>query len=165
MKLSLFLLFLISKLSFLVSPVSAQCPVCIITVGGGMLIAKKMGIDDLLVSIWISALNTAIAFWLAPKIKIKFLKNGHILALLLLLTTLSYFYFTDQIGPSNQIVGLNKIVLGQIIGLIAMAIANHGYLFVKKKNSNKTPFPYAKVVFPLVLVFLVTIIFKSLFKL
>lgn len=165
MKLSLFFLILISKLSFLVSSAHAQCPVCIITVGGGMLIAKKMGIDDLLVSIWISALNTAIAFWLAPKIKIKFLKNGHILALLLLLTTLSYFYFTDQIGPSNQIIGLNKIVLGQIIGLIAMAIANHGYLFVKKKNSNKTPFPYAKVVFPLVLVFLVTIIFKSLFKL
>jgi hypothetical protein len=165
MKLSLFFLILISKLSFLVSPVSAQCPVCIITVGGGMLIAKKLGIDDFLVSIWISALNTAIAFWLAPKIKIKFLKNGHILALLLLATTLSYFYFTDQIGPSNQILGFNKIVFGQIFGLITMAIANHSYLFVKKKNNNRAPFPYAKVVFPLALVTLITIFFKLIFKL
>ncbi len=24
----------------------AQCPVCIITVGGGMLLAQKLGIDD-----------------------------------------------------------------------------------------------------------------------
>ena len=55
--------------------VGAQCPVCIITVGGGMLIAKKLGIDDFLISIWISALNTAIAFWLAPKLKIKFFKT------------------------------------------------------------------------------------------
>ena len=55
-----------------ITPAYAQCPVCIITVGGGMLLAKKLGVDDLLVSIWISALNTAIAFWLAPKLKIKY---------------------------------------------------------------------------------------------
>lgn len=165
MKLSLFLLFLISKLSFLASSAHAQCPVCIITVGGGMLIAKKLGIDDFLVSIWISALNTAIAFWLAPKIKIKFLKNGHILALLLLATTLSYFYFTDQIGPSNQIIGLNKIVFGQVVGLVAMAIGTHLYLLLKKRNGGKTIFPYARVVFPVSLVLLATLIFKLIFKL
>jgi len=165
MKLFLFFLFLISKLSFLVSPASAQCPVCIITVGGGMLIAKKMGIDDLLVSIWISALNTAIAFWLAPKIKIKLLNNGHILGIIFFIFVLSYFYFTDQIGPGNQVLGVNKIVFGQIIGLIAMTLGSHLYLFLKKRNGGKTIFPYARVVFPFVLVLLATIIFKLIFKL
>ena len=43
--------------------VYAQCPVCIVTVGGGLLIAKKLGIDDLLTALWISGLNTAISFW------------------------------------------------------------------------------------------------------
>ena len=165
MKLFLFFLFLISKLSFLVSPASAQCPVCIITVGGGMLIAKIMGIDDLLVSIWISALNTAIAFWLAPKIKIKLLNNGHILGIIFFIFVLSYFYFTDQIGPGNQVLGVNKIVFGQIIGLIAMTLGSHLYLFLKKRNGGKTIFPYARVVFPFVLVLLATIIFKLIFKL
>lgn len=67
MNVFVFLLVLVSSFSFPVS-VSAQCPICIVTVGGGMLIAKKLGIDDFLVSIWISALNTAIAFYLADKI-------------------------------------------------------------------------------------------------
>jgi len=130
-----------------------------------MLIAKKMGIDDLLVSIWISALNTAIAFWLAPKIKIKLLNNGHILGIIFFIFVLSYFYFTDQIGPGNQVLGVNKIVFGQIIGLIAMTLGSHLYLFLKKRNGGKTIFPYARVVFPFVLVLLATIIFKLIFKL
>lgn len=146
--------------------VGAQCPVCIITVGGGMLIAKKLGIDDFLVSIWISALNTAIAFWLAPKIKIKLLKNGHVLALLLLATTLLYFQFTDQIGATtNSLLGLDKIVFGQLIGLITMTLGSHLYLFLKKRNGGKTIFPYARVVFPVSLVLLATLIFKLIFKL
>jgi len=48
-------------------PVYASCPVCVITVGGGLLIAKKLGIDDLLVSIWLSGLNSAMAFWIFKK--------------------------------------------------------------------------------------------------
>jgi len=146
--------------------VGAQCPICIITVGGGMLIAQKLGIDDFLVSIWISALNTAIAFWLAPKLKIKFLKNGHILALFLIATTLLYFKFTDQIGVStNRLLGIDKIIFGQTIGFIAMALGNHSYSLVKKKNGGKTIFPYARVVFPLGSVLLFTLILKLIFKL
>ncbi len=151
---------------FIASTAYAQCPICIVTVGGGMLIAKKLGIDDFLVSIWISALNTAIAFWLAPKIKIKLLNNGHILALLLLATTLLYFQFTDQIGSAtNRLLGLDKIVFGQIVGLIAMTLGSHLYLFLKKRNGGKTIFPYARVVFPVSLVLLATLIFKLIFKL
>lgn len=149
-----------------ISPAYAQCPICIVTVGGGMLIAKKLGIDDFLISIWISALNTAIAFWLAPKIKIKLLNNGHILAALLIATTLLYFQFTDQLGgATNRLLGIDKIIFGQIVGFIAMAVGNHSYNFFKKRNGGKTIFPYAKVVFPVTAVLLFTLIFKLIFKL
>lgn len=150
--------------------VGAQCPVCIVTVGGGMLIAQKLGIDDLLVSIWISALNVAISFWMAPKFKIKlpvlkYLNNGHILAIVLLLTTLYYFQFTGQMGHStNKLLGIDKILFGQLLGTFAMMTANHGYQFIKKKF-GRTPFPYAKVVFPFGLVLLTTLIFKLVFGL
>lgn len=149
-----------------ITPAYAQCPICIVTVGGGMLLAKKLGIDDFLVSIWISALNTAIAFWLAPKLKLKFLKNGHILGLILLITTLTYFQFTGQIGhASNRLLGIDKIIFGQIVGFLAMALGNHGYFLTKKKNGGKTIFPYAKVVFPVTAVLITTLIFKLAFKL
>lgn len=153
-------------LVFAATPVVAQCPVCIVTVGGGMLIAKKLGIDDFLVSIWISALNTAISFWLAPKLKLKLLKNPWALSLIMLGLTLAYFQFTDQIGSNgNRLLGLDKIVFGQIIGLLAMFIGNFIYGFTKYKNGNKTLFPYAKVVFPVGLVLLVTLFFQLVFNL
>jgi len=161
-----FLTILVSCFSFLVSPAFAQCPVCIVTVGGGMLIAQKLGIDDFLVSIWISALNTAISFWLAQKIKIKILKNGHILSILMLATVLAYFRFTDEIGVSgNTLLGIDKIIFGSLVGLLAMGLGNHTYIFTKAKNGGKTIFPYAKVAFPLGFVLVVTLIFKAIFKL
>ena len=147
------------------APAYAQCPICIVTVGGGMLIAKKLGIDDLLVSIWISALNVAISFWLATKLKNKFLRNGHILTSILLATTLVYFQFTGQLGhPGNRLLGIDKVVFGQILGVIAMMVANHSYQAIKKRLGH-TPFPYAKVAFPLGLVLLVTFLFKIIFNL
>jgi hypothetical protein len=160
-----FLTIFLTGLTF-TSPASAQCPVCIVTVGGGMYLAKKLGIDDLLISIWISALNVAITFWMAPKIKIKFIKNPYILSVLMMGLTLFYFQFTDQIGGiTNRVLGIDKIVLGQFVGLLTMYLGNYLYSFTKKRNNNKTIFPYAKVVFPVGLVIVITLLFKLFFRL
>jgi len=144
----------------------AQCPVCIVTIGGGMFLAKKLGIDDLLVSIWISALNTAISFWLAPKLKLKLFKNPWILSLIMLGLTLFYFQFTDQIGHiSNRLLGIDKIIFGQTLGMLVMFLGNFIYGFTKYKNGGITLFPYAKVVFPVSLILITTLVFKLAFKL
>lgn len=153
------------------TPVSAQCPVCIVTVGGGMLIAKQLGIDDFLVSVWISALNTAISFWLATGMKSKalrpkFLHNPWIFSILMFLLTLFYFQFTGQLGGStNRLLGLNKIIFGQTVGLLAMFVGNFIYGFTKYRNDNQALFPYSKVVFPVGLVLLITLFFKFAYKL
>jgi len=157
-----FLLFMTVNFLF-PPPVLAQCPVCIVTVGGGMLLAKKLGIDDLLVSIWISALNTALAFWLAPKIKK--LSHPYLLSLIFYLLSLAYFKFTDQLGhPANRLLGVDKIFLGQTVGFFVLGLANHAYLYLKKRLA-RPPFPYAKVVFPTAAIFLVTVVFKLIFHL
>ncbi|HAP37300.1 hypothetical protein A2574_02430 [Candidatus Shapirobacteria bacterium RIFOXYD1_FULL_38_32] len=156
------------------APVAAQCPVCIVTVGGGMFLAQRLGIDDLLVSIWISALNTAIAFYLAPKINsgvrrnkiLQIFANPWILSILLYLTTILYFQFTNQLGVStNKLLGFDKIFLGQTIGLLTMFAGNYLYSYFKTKNGNKALFPYSKVVFPVGMVLLITLIFKFSFNL
>lgn len=153
------------------TPVGAQCPICIVTVGGGMLIAQKLGIDDLLVSIWISALNTAISFWLANGLRTKalrprFLHNPWLLSFLMLSLTLFYFRFTDQIGhPANRLLGIDKVVFGQTVGLLTMFVGNFIYGFTKYQNGHRALFPYAKVVFPVGLVLIITLIFKFAFNL
>lgn len=151
-------------MSFVV-PAYAQCPVCVVTVGGGMLIAKKLGVDDLLMALWISALNTAISFWLAPKFKLKLLKNSYVFSFLMFVFTLVYFQFTDQISPTNQVLGISKIIVGLVFGMLIMFLANNFYAFIKKKNGNKTPFPYAKVVFPLLFILILSFLFKLIFRL
>lgn len=151
---------------FLVKPVLAQCPVCIVTVGGGMLLAQKLGIDDLLVSIWISALNTAISFWLAPKFKIKFLKNPYIFSIILYIFTLFYFYFTDQIGfKNNKVLGFDKILLGQTVGLLVMFLSVFIDKFIRQKNNNKVLFYYQKVIIPVFLLISFTLFFNFAFGL
>jgi hypothetical protein len=146
--------------------VYAQCPVCIVTVGGGMLIAKKLGVDDLLVSIWISALNTAISFWLATKFKINFLRNPWILSFIMFGLTLFYFQFTGQTGhASNRVIGIDKIIFGQTLGMVAMFVGNFIYGYTKYRNNRRTLFPYAKVVFPVSVVLIVTLVCKVAFNL
>jgi len=151
---------------FLVKTIYAQCPVCIVTVGGGMLLAKKLGIDDFLVSLWISGLNTAISFWIAPKFKIKLLGNPVIFSLLMFGLSLFYFYYTDQIGSiNNRVLGLDKIIFGQVLGLLIMFLGIFIDRYSRKLNGGKILFPYQKVVFPVGSLIIFTLLFKLIFKL
>ena len=151
---------------FLVKVAYAQCPVCIVTVGGGMFLAQKLGVDDFLVSLWISALNTAISFWLAPKIKNRILGSPIIFSLLMFGLTIFYFISTDQTGsPTNQIFGLDKIIFGQILGLFIMFLGIFIDRHSRKLNGGKILFPYQKVVFPVGTLIIFTLLFKLIFKL
>lgn len=164
-----FILFplLLSTFYFLLStPTFAQCPVCIVTVGGGMFLADRLGIDDFLVSLWISGLNVAISFWLATKIKNRFLGNPVILSFLMYGLTLGYFIFTQQTGlPSNQILGLDKIIFGQTLGLFIWFLGIFVDRYSRKLNGGKILFPYQKVVFPVGILILLTVLFKFIFSL
>lgn len=136
----------------LFKPVYASCPVCVITVGGGLLIAKKLGIDDLLVSIWISGLNTAIAFWIASFTKNKLFKNAYILSSIFYLLTIIYLWYSKQL--------VNKVSLGLTVGLVVFFLAMITDKILRKKKNGKVLFYYQKVVIPLVYLIVTTIIFK-----
>lgn len=149
-----------------VKPVYATCPVCVVTVGGGLFIAKRLGIDDLLVSIWISGLNTAIAFYIATKINKKILNNPLVLSIIFYLLTIIYFLYSKQIGHlGNSVLGIDKILLGTTVGLFIFLIS----FFTEKKlrflNKGKVLFYYQKVIIPFLFLVVTTVIFKIIFKL
>ena len=159
-------LLLVASYLLLATPVSAQCPVCIVTVGGGMFLADRLGIDDFLVSLWISGLNVAISFWLAPKIKNHFFSNPIILSFLMYGLTLGYFIYTNQTGsPSNTLFGLDKIIFGQTLGLFIWFLGIFVDRYSRKLNGGKILFPYQKVVFPVGILTLLTVLFKLIFNL
>ena len=148
---------------FLIKPVYAQCPVCVVTVGGGLLIAKKLGIDDLLISIWLSALNTVIAFWLVTKIKKRPWNNGYLWTAGFFLLTVVYLTITKQIGHiNNTFLRIDKVLFGLVVGLVISIGAILFDEFLRVKNNGKVLFSYQKIIIPVVLLTITTIIFKSL---
>lgn len=161
-----FVLLLATSYLLPATPAFAQCPVCIVTVGGGMFLADRLGIDDFLVSLWISGLNVAISFWLATKIKNRFLGNPVILSFLMYGLTLGYFIFTQQTGSSaNTLLGLDKIIFGQTLGLFIWFLGIFVDRYSRKLNGGKILFPYQKVVFPVGILTILTVLFKFIFKL
>lgn len=151
---------------FLVKEIYSQCPICIVTVGGGMILAKKFGVDDLMVSLWIAALNAAIALWLAPKFKIKLLKNPYFLTILFLALTLIYFQTTNQLGSiTNTFLGINKVIFGQVLGTLLILIGSYIDKITRINNNGKVLFYYQKVIFPIGLLIIFTLIFKFIFNL
>ena len=150
-------------MSFLVPEVNAQCPVCIVTVGGGLLIAKKLGIDDLLVAIWISSLNTALSFWIARSMKVNILKNPLLWTFGLFITSIVYLYFSKQIGHSgNTLWGIDKVVFGMTTGLVVSLMAIGIDQLLRRTHNGKVYFPYQKVIIPLLLLIGSTLIFNIL---
>lgn len=138
----------------------ASCPVCIVTVGGGLFIAKKLGIDDLIVTLWISGLNTALAFYLASKFKKPvILKNGYFWSILFYLTTIIYFFSSKQAGIGNNFLGIDKALLGLSLGVIIFFLSIFFDKYLRYKNGGKVMFYYQKVIIPVGLLTLLSLVF------
>lgn len=144
--------------------VYAGCPVCIISVGGGLWIAKVLGIDSAIVAVWLSAFNTAFAFWLASLIKKKPFNNKWVLSMFFYLFTFFYFKVSKQITRLEPILGMDRVVFGLSLGMLLFFTAELINSFLKRKNAGRVLFPSQKVAISVaILVF--TSLFLSLIKL
>lgn len=150
---------------FFIKSAYATCPVCVITVGGGLILAKRLGIDDLLVSIWISGLNTAVAYLIASKIKNKIFKSGLFWSVIFYGLTIIYLWFSKQLGhPGNTFFGADKVILGMTLGFFVFLLSVCIDKYIRKVNKGKVLFYYQKVIIPLSFLLMTTIIFKVLLK-
>lgn len=150
----------------LIPTVYAQCPVCVVTVGGGLFIAKKLGIDSLLTALWISGLNTAIAFWLVSYIKKpKFLKNPFLWTAILFASTWGYLAASKQMyHKGDTFLHLDKVLTGLFVGTTVWLLGIWLDKLTRKLNGGKILFYYQKVIIPLFVLLATTGIFALLVK-
>lgn len=148
----------------LISSVYAQCPVCVVTVGGGLLIAKKLGIDNLLTALWISGLNTAVSFWFVTFVKKpKVLKNPLLWTILMFGGTVAYLYGTKQmLHGGGTFMGIDKVLVGLFTGMVVWLLGIGTDKLIRKYNNGKVLFFYQKVIVPLVLLTVTSILFSLL---
>ena len=148
--------------------VGAQpCPVCVVAIGAGLGFSRWFGIDDVVASIWIGALLTVITIWTLMWMKNKkwsFQDDGVVITLSYILLTYIPLYYAGIVGnPLNMIWGMDKILVGSIIGAVVFFIGHWINLYLKSKNNGKVFFPYQRVAIPVGVIFLTSLVFHFLF--
>ena len=144
----------------------AQCPVCTIAVGAGLGLSRYLGIDDLVAGVWLGGFLTSFSLmsanWLYKKDFFKKIKKSYLnfgSFFLYFLLTFIPLHFAGITGhPFNKIAGIDKLLVGSSIGVLVFLTS----LFLDKKAREKFGkqfFNYQKVVFPVALLAIVSLIF------
>jgi len=141
----------------------AFCPVCTIAVGAGVGLSRYFGVDDTITGLWVGALVVSMIMWTINWLntkKIKFIGRKIIITLAYYGFIVIPFFYTGIMGhPLNKIWGVDKLLVGIIIGSIFFFIFGQGYQYMKKRNNDKAYFPFQKVVMPVSPLIILTIIF------
>ena len=140
----------------------AVCPICVVAVGTGLGFSRWIGVDDVISSIWIGALLISTSMWTLTWLKIKgweFKYSRFIVPTAFYLLTLVPLYFAGIIGhPLNQIFGIDKIIFGTVTGTIIFMASVWLHNYLKRKNNFKSFFPYQKVVLPVLILIIISLI-------
>lgn len=144
-KISYFLPILFFKISF----AQAICPVCTVVVGAGIGLSRWLGIDDSITGVWIGALLISVSLWTINWISSKEWRfKGYktaVFAFYVSLIIIPLFWMDVLFHPLNQIWGIDKLVIGIIIGILFFILSYKIHFYLKKKNNDKVYFPFQKV--------------------
>ena len=159
------LLILLTPLVF-ASKTYAFCPLCTVAVGAGVGVSRSLGIDDVIVGVWIGGLLVSSSMWLFEWLKgKKIVKKGNegwwslgitVLMYALVLIPLKYKGIIGH--PLNTMLGIDKVVLGIMLGSIVFFSAGRLHFYLKRMNREKVCIPYQKVILPVGALWLTTII-------
>ena len=147
---------------FFIPKALAVCPVCTIAIGAGVGLSRWLGVDDSITGLWIGAIILSSAFWTNNYlIKRKWNFIGS-----LLLSIIFYYaivliplYTKDIIGhPFNKLCGIDKLLFGIVLGSILFLFSFWLDSYIKKSNHNKVRFYYQKVVIPIIILVITSII-------
>lgn len=141
----------------------AVCPVCTIAVGAGLEGMRILGVDDVLTGIWAGGLTLSLFFWTASWLK----KKGVESALWQIIVPFVTYYallgcvylLPDVHYGACRLWGMDKLLLGIIIGTVTFWFGGILHSRLKKRNGGKVYFKFQKVVIPVVCLLIMTGIF------
>ncbi len=152
----------------LAKPALAICPVCTVAVIGGLGLSRYFGIDDIISGLWIGGLAVSLSVWTVTwltKKNIKFLAEKFLVPLLYYCLIIIPLYLKDIIGhPLNTFWGIDKLLLGIILGSLTFWLMAIWYSYLKQKNQGHAYFPFQKVVMPISPLIVLSVIFYFLTK-
>ena len=151
---------------FFARSAQAVCPVCVVAVSACVGLSEYLGIDDTISGLWIGGLLVSMTIWTIDWLKkknIRFYGRKILTATLFYVFTIGPLYKNEMIGhPLNKFWGVDKLLLGIILGSIFFLVAVFLNSYLKKKNNDKVFFPFQKVVVPIVILGILSGIFYFL---
>jgi len=164
-RISVGLLLLLTPLVF-AAKTYAICPLCTIAVGAGVGFSRSLGIDDVIVGLWVGGLLVSSSMWMYEWLKTKkIVKKGTEkwwvigVAVLMYALVLIPLKLSGIIGhPLNTMLGVDKVLLGVLIGSVVFFASGRLHFYLKSMNKEKVYFPYQKVVIPVGALWLTTIL-------
>lgn len=144
----------------------AMCPVCTVAVGAGVGLARWLGIDDTITGIWIGGLIVSLIMWTISYFKKRdinfFARNIVVMIGYYALMVVPIYFIKTIWHPENTIGGVNKLLLGIIIGSVLFYLGAVWYHHLKIKNNGHAYFPFQKVVMPIGPLIIMSIVFYYL---
>ena len=138
-----------------------MCPVCTVGVAAGLGLSRWLKIDDAISGLWIGALILALAIWFWRWLYQKKAQKPFSALLLLVvafwLLTFLPLNYAGILEDCRPLWGMNRLILSSIIGVL---VALLGILLdkdIRGGKKGKAAFPYQKVVLPLTLLLLASL--------
>ena len=135
-------------------------------IGAGLGLSRWLGVDDVVSSVWIGALLVAMIMWTLIEMRKrnwKFPLDGLVISLAYYLLTFIPLYYAGIVGhPLNKIFGIDKIIFGTAVGTVIFLLANWFHNYLKKINNGKSFFSYQRVIVPVVVLIITSLIFYLL---
>lgn len=150
-----------------------MCSLCTIAAGTGLIIFRKLGIDDAITGLWIGGLLISLTLWTINWLKSKkigFFGMNFLTGAVYFAAVLIPFYQKNIISKKilgshyQTLFGVDKLVLGILIGSIFLLAGVITYEILKKKNGGHAHFPFEKVVLPIAPLILLSVIFYFITK-
>lgn len=144
--------------------INAHCPLCTAATGAAVAATRWYGLDDSIVGVFVGSMIVATALWLNNLLK---KRNGNreflqfqplILLFISFILTVVTLYYAKLVGPANQfkIFGIDRILFGVMIGVVASFMSFKVHDFIRAMNKNKNYFPYQGI-----LILLLTLVATS----
>jgi len=143
---------------FLLTPLATAkaiapiCVVCTAAVSAGVGFTRWLGVDDTITGLWIGALALSVSLWTISWLSgknIKFFGRQPLIIIFYYALLIWPLYHYNIAGHYlNKLGGVDKLILGIIVGSLGFAASLVFNEYLKKKNDNKVYFPFQKVVVP-----------------
>ncbi len=160
-KAAFFLLVLALTLGFGIPQVNAMCPLCTVGAAAGLGIARYYGVDDSVSGIWLGALAVSTGVWLNKIVKkrVRFarapVQDAVVTTVLIAATILPFYlagFFNGMPGMSDTFLGVNKLVIGTVVGGAIMFAGTPISNYVKRARGRVFPYQTMIIIFTLLAV-------------